>query len=93
MLRTSRYKVLFVNIRRIGYLKPFADIYLRVRVIEKDRELLRFLWCEAHISKYTETYEMTNFIFGTNLSPVCTLFIKTKKAKNFVDEHHEKYLI
>lgn len=68
---------------------PFAviadikDMFLRVRMIEKDRAAQTFLYRGADRSRTPDEWEMNSLIFGSKSSPTSALFVKNTNAQCF----------
>ena len=75
MLRFRQYVVAFIA--------DIKDMFLRVKVIEKDRGAQRFLWRGKNREKEPEIYEMASLIFGAKSSPCNAIFVKNKNAERF----------
>lgn len=67
----------------VAFRADIKDMYLRVKVIEKDRGALRFLWRGDDRLKNPDEWEMTCIIFGANSSPTSALYVKDENAKTF----------
>ena len=75
---------------RLDYVAVVADIeemFLQVRVPEKDRGALRFLWwSEDDYNKDVEEYQLTVHPFGATSSPFCANFALRRTIDQFGDE-------
>ncbi|XP_058792183.1 uncharacterized protein LOC131664808 [Phymastichus coffea] len=59
------------------------DMYLRVRVIDRDRDSQRFLYRGANRTREPDEWEMTCLIFGSKSSPCSALYVKNTNAERF----------
>ena len=75
MLRFRQYVVAFIA--------DIKDMFLRVKVIEKDRGARRFLCCGKNRKKEPGIYEMASLIFGAKSSPCNAIFVQNKNAEGF----------
>ncbi|XP_058797666.1 uncharacterized protein LOC131667915 [Phymastichus coffea] len=70
---------------------PFAvkadiqDMYLRVKVIEKDRASQLFLYREDDRQREPDVYAMTCLIFGSKSSPCSALYVKNCNAERYAE--------
>lgn len=63
-----------------------SDMFLRVKMTEKDRGAQRFLWRGRSREIEPEEYEMTCLIFGSKSSPTSAIHAKNKNAESFKDQ-------
>lgn len=69
---------------KIGITGDIRDMYLRIKILPKDQDALRFLWRDNQEQNGPiNTYTMTSLIFGANCSPFIAQFIKNKNAKQY----------
>ncbi|XP_058789702.1 uncharacterized protein LOC131663356 [Phymastichus coffea] len=61
------------------------DMFLRIKVIERDRGALSFLWRGRDRTCTPETWESTGLIFGATSSPTSAIYIKNWNARQFSD--------
>ena len=76
-----------------------ADIegmFHQVRVADKDKDSLRFLWVEKENSTTFSTYEMNVHIFGATDSPCCASYALRRTAednrKSYIEEAYQTVL-
>ncbi|XP_058791037.1 uncharacterized protein LOC131664166 [Phymastichus coffea] len=68
---------------------PFAvigdikDMYLRIKVREKDRAVQHLLYRGADRRREPDEYQMTCLIFGSKSSPCSALYVKNKNAEQY----------
>ena len=63
------------------------DMFLKIKICEKDQDAQRFLWRANDRSSEPREYVMTSLLFGAKSSPATALFIKNKNAKSFIDQY------
>ncbi|XP_058809946.1 uncharacterized protein LOC131675118 [Phymastichus coffea] len=65
------------------------DMYLRIKLIERDRGAQRFLWRGANRSCEPSVWENVSLIFGSKSSPCSAIYVKNKNAERFALEKPE----
>ena len=71
----------------VAVMSDVQSMFHQVRVLEVDRDLLRFLWWpRGDFSKKLEEYRMTVHLFGAVSSPSCANFAMRRNAE---DHRHE----
>ena len=71
----------------VGMVADIQEMYHQVRVIERDRPALSFLWRDLDETKEPEIYEMQVTIFGAKSSPASANFVLQKT----VEDHGEEF--
>lgn len=77
------------RLRRVGVIADIKKAFLEIRITEKDRAYLKFMWFEGGDSQKQITLQHRNVVFGISCSPYlvgATLELHLKK----VPEHFEK---
>jgi len=74
--------------RRIAFGGDIKEMFLRVRISEKDRQAQRFLWRDDR-SSAPAVYEMTSMIFGATSSPCSAQFVKNENARLLSSDYPE----
>ena len=72
--------------KRIGIKGDIRDMFMRIKICEKDRNFQRFLWRGKNRSDPPQVYEMSSMIFGSKSSPCSAIFVKNKNAELFKDK-------
>lgn len=73
---------------RIAVSADIAEMFMQVKIVEKDRDALRYLWRSDHRdSTQPVEYRMTSLIFGATSSPATAIFVKNLNAS----KHEQKY--
>ena len=64
-------------------------MYLRVKLIDRDRGAQRFLWRGEDRNREPDIYENTSLIFGSKSSPCSAIYVKNKNAERFAEQKPE----
>ena len=59
------------------------DMFLKIKIREKDRDAQRFLWKGENRVNEPDEYVMSSMLFGAKSSPCTALYIKNKNADTF----------
>ncbi|XP_046621080.1 uncharacterized protein LOC124305548 [Neodiprion virginianus] len=73
----------------IAVIADIKDMYLRVKVIERDRGAQRFFWRGADRVRKPDVWENTGLIFGSKSSPCSAIYVKNNNAETFAKEKPE----
>ncbi|XP_060583463.1 uncharacterized protein LOC132739706 isoform X2 [Ruditapes philippinarum] len=69
---------------RIAFIADIEAMFHQVRVIEEDRDALRFLWWpNGELDKIPKQYCMNVHLFGATSSPSCAAYALKRTAKDF----------
>lgn len=72
---------------RIAVVADIKEMFLQIKVIEKDRDSLRFLWRGEDRTKAPQEYRMTSLIFGAASSPCIAIHVKNRNAENHGNQY------
>ncbi|XP_041983271.1 uncharacterized protein LOC121736254 [Aricia agestis] len=72
---------------KIAVVADIKEMFLQIKVIESDRDSLRFLWRGDDRNIPPREYRMTSLIFGAASSPCVAIHVKNKNAQNFSSEY------
>ena len=69
---------------QVGFIADVSEMFLQVRVPEKDRDYMRFLWWpDGNLKMPPSEYRMTVHIFGATSSPSCANYAFRRTAADF----------
>jgi hypothetical protein len=71
---------------KIAVVADIQEMFHQIKVPEKDRDSLRFLWLPSDLDDAPETYHMNVHIFGAKDSPSIANFALRKTAKDNSDD-------
>jgi hypothetical protein len=74
---------------KVGVISDIKQMFLQIKMIEKDRDSLRFLWRGDDRDSPPQTYRMTSLIFGSAASPATAIYVKNKNANDCRDTYPE----
>lgn len=64
-----------------------SEMYLQIKIPEKDRSYFRFLWREMNQDSIPSQYEFNRVIFGMNASPFLAQFVCQEHARKFQERY------
>ena len=70
----------------IALVCDIEEMYLRIKIPEKDRPFHRFLWRDLNQNKSPDVYEFSRVVFGVNSSPFMAQYVAQEHARNNEDE-------
>ena len=72
----------------IGIVADIKEMFLQVRVPEKDRSLSRFLWWnDNNLGAIPDEFQLNVHLFGATSSPFCANFALRRTAEDFCSDH------
>lgn len=74
---------------RIAVVADIKEMFLQIKIIDSDRDSLRFLWRGEDREGPPQEYRMTSLIFGAASSPCTAIYVKNKNADDHGLEHPE----
>ena len=75
--------------REIAFTADIADMFLRIKVTEKDQGAQLFLWRDNDKNRTPDTYVMQSMIFGAASSPTSAIYVLRKNAERFKSVYPE----
>lgn len=73
--------------RPVAVTGDIKDMFLRVQIIEEDRDMQRFLWRGDRREGPPKEYRMKSVIFGATSSPCTAIYVKNRNAEELKDEY------
>ena len=70
----------------IALVCDIEQMYLRIKIPEKDRPFHRFLWRDLNQNKNPDVYEFSRVVFGVNSSPFMAQYVAQEHARNNEEE-------
>ncbi|XP_054283202.1 uncharacterized protein LOC129000263 [Macrosteles quadrilineatus] len=72
---------------KIAFAADIEEMFLRIKIIAKDQDALRFLWRGEN--RNLEEWCMTSMIFGAVCSPTSAIYVMRKNAEKYGKENQE----
>lgn len=75
----------------IGICAYIREMFLRIKIRDRDQDALRFLWREGDPSRPVDVYIMESMIFGSRSSPCSSQYVKNVNAAKYKDIYARAY--
>ncbi|GBP43066.1 hypothetical protein EVAR_96328_1 [Eumeta japonica] len=76
------------RIGKVAVTGDIEDMFLRIKIQERDRRAQLFLWRDDQ-TKEPQIFVMESIIFSATSSPACAIFVLNKNAERYTDEYPE----